>query len=288
MTNFGALSNEAVGVLLREMVRRAIESIQSNQLNFETSEKSSPYRPGRDFVTTADLAAQDIYVGMITTCLPGIGIIAEEDGLRVKSTLPKPLWITVDPLDGTQAFIRGQSHGIGTMVALVDEDNVLAAYVGDAITREIYGFAPGSEEVYRVSRYSAQFRLTIEEDRGLGEQHALLHNEPREFSSAAQRLFLEPPHRVFTAFEITRGSIGMEFTRLWKGEVGGIFVRPGPTTPWDFNPIFGISRQMGFRFLRISDDGLDEIDIPILRDIGSLDHELLVVHESRIHELLSS
>ena len=77
----------------------------------------------------------------------------------------------------------------------------------------------------------------------------------------------------------------MEFTRLWKGEVGGIFIRPGATTPWDFNPIFGISRHMGFKFLRIGPDGLHEVDMPVLRDMGSLDHELLVVHQSRVHEV---
>lgn len=285
MTEFGQLSNYAVGVILREMVRRAIESIQAQQFDFEAAEKSSPYRAGRDFVTSADLAAQAIYVHMITECLPGVGIIAEEGNLRVSSTLPSPLWITVDPLDGTQAFMRRQSHGIGTMISLVNDQEVLAAYVGDAITREIYGFHPGSANVHRISRGSNSIQLEVEADLSLNLQHALLHNEPREFSAEAQQLFLEPPNRIFKSFEITRGSIGMEFTRLWKGEVGGIFIRPGSTTPWDFNPIFGISRHMGFKFLKIAADGLHEVEMPVLLTLGSLEHELLVVHQSRVHEL---
>jgi fructose-1,6-bisphosphatase/inositol monophosphatase family enzyme len=285
VTEFGHLSNHAVGVILREMVRLAIESIQAQRFDFDASEKSSPYRAGRDLVTSADLAAQAIYVHMIMECLPGVGIIAEEDNLRVPSTLPKPLWITVDPLDGTQAFTRRQSHGIGTMISLVNDQEVLAAYVGDAITREIYGFRPGSAKVHRISRGYDTMRLEVEEDLSLNLQHALLHNEPREFSLEAQQLFLEPPQRIFKSFEITRGSIGMEFTRLWKGEVGGIFIRPGSTTPWDFNPIFGISRHMGFKFLQIAPDGLHEVEMPVLLSLGSLEHELLVVHQSRVHEL---
>ena len=49
-------------------------------------------------------------------------------------------YITVDPLDGTKAFIRRQSHGVGTMVAMVEEGQVVSAYVGDVNTQEIYGF----------------------------------------------------------------------------------------------------------------------------------------------------
>ena len=285
MNRFGELTDHAVGVLLKEMVRRAIESIQSHQFSFEATEKHNDFQAGIDFVTSADRAAQDIYVKMITECLPGVGIIAEEDNLRVGSSLDVPVWVTVDPLDGTRAFMRRQSHGIGTMIALVDKNDVLAAYVGDANTREIYGFRPGSSRVHRISRYSSGMRLEVDHARSLSTQHALLHNEPREFSPHAQRLFLEPEHRIFQSFEITRGSVGLEFSRLWKGEVGGVFLRPGPTTPWDFNPIAGISRHMGFRFLAIREDGLREVDVPVFTEIGPIDDEILVVHESRIHEI---
>lgn len=286
MERFGGLTDHAVGVLLKEMVRRAIESIQAHQFSFEVTEKHNDFQAGIDFVTNADRAAQEIYVKMITECLPGFGIIAEEDNLRVESTLEEPIWVTVDPLDGTKAFMRRQSHGIGTMVALVNQTDVLAAYVGDANTREIYGFRPGSTRVHRISRYSSGTRLEIDALRPLNMQHALLHDEPRDFSEPTQRLFLDPDSRLFHSFEITRGSVGLEFSRLWKGEVGGVFLRPGNKTPWDFNPVLGISRHMGFRFLAIREGGLQEVDIPVFRDIGYLADEIVVVHESRIHEVL--
>ena len=41
-------------------------------------------------------------------------------------------------------FIRRQYHGIGTMVALVEAGRVVAAYVGDVNTQEIWLFAVSS------------------------------------------------------------------------------------------------------------------------------------------------
>ena len=37
------------------------------------------------------------------------------------------------------------------MVALVCDGNVIAAYVGDVMTGETFGFRPGSTKVYRLS-----------------------------------------------------------------------------------------------------------------------------------------
>lgn len=288
MGDYGRITEHTVGVLLKEMVRRAIETIQASQFSFEVTEKETSYNVGRDFVTSADRAAQAIYMGMIRECLPGYGIIAEEDDLRVPCTLEgQKIWVTVDPLDGTRAFMRRQSQGIGTMVALVTEDEVISAYVGDVITREIYGYRPESPKAHRISRYSIGEELEVDEARPLARQYCLLHTEPGTFSKRAQRLFMSKD-RAFGSFEITRGSVGIEFARLWKGEVGGILTLPGVVTPWDFCPLLGISRRLGFAFLAIRDDGLVRVEPPVIRDHHRLDDEFVIVHESRIEEISGS
>ena len=132
-----------VGLAMKEMVRRAIKAIREQRFVFDAQQKKSLGSSSDDLVTTADQQAQEIYLRVIRRCFPGFGIIAEEDGLRVPCTLPdRRLYFTVDPLDGTKAFARRQSAGVGTMVALVEEGRVLAAYVGDVMTQEIYGFRP--------------------------------------------------------------------------------------------------------------------------------------------------
>src|SRR5690348_9870335 len=123
---------------MKEAVRRAIVAIRAQRFTFETRIKESD-TPHKDFVTTADSSAQRVFVTLLRNWFPDFGIVAEEEGLRVPCTHPKhDLWFTVDPLDGTRAFMRRQSHGIGTMVALVCDGQVIAACVGDVMTSEVY------------------------------------------------------------------------------------------------------------------------------------------------------
>lgn len=285
MGDYGGLTEHAVGVLLKEMVRRAIEAIQARQIHFEVAEKSTSYGSQQDIVTSADRAAQEIYLGMIRECLPGYGIIAEEDELREACTVEPRSWLTVDPLDGTRAFVRRQSQGIGTMIALVRDSEVVSAYVGDVLTREIYGYRPESTSVHRIRRYSLGVRLSIDRARPISSQSLLLHTEPRRFSEHARSLFEVPATRAFGSFEITSGSVGLAFARLWKAEVGGILTMPGRITPWDFCPLLGISKKLGFVFLAVRSDGLVPVELPIIRDFYTLEDEHVVVHESRIEEI---
>src|SRR6185503_21353335 len=85
---------------------------------------------------------------------------------------------TVDPLDGTKAFIRRQSQGVGTMVALVDDGRVQSAYIGDVNTQEIYGFRPASSSVHRISEYETAERLEHSASQG-SEMTILLRDAER-------------------------------------------------------------------------------------------------------------
>src|SRR5579859_2572474 len=114
---YGEANGYLIGLAMKEAVRRSIEVIRTQQFVFEATSKTTDYNPDKeDFVTTADKAAQAVYVKLLRESFPGYGIVAEEDDLSVQCTLPGVnLWFTVDPLDGTKAFMRRQSHGIGTM-----------------------------------------------------------------------------------------------------------------------------------------------------------------------------
>jgi fructose-1,6-bisphosphatase/inositol monophosphatase family enzyme len=280
---YGALTAEAVGVLLKEMVRRAIESIQARQFSFEAEKKECAFGTDDwDVVTSADKAAQEIYLEMIRECLPGVGIIAEEDELREPSSRPDDLFVTVDPLDGTRAFTRRQSHGVGTMIALNSGERVISAYVGDVMTREIYGYRPESPKVHRISRYNIGMRLEGPRPAPLTSRYLLLRDEPSAFSERAQQLMFGPGDRMFRSFEITSGSVGIQFSRLWKDEIGGILVRAGTVTPWDFNPVYGITTHLDYIFLELRDDGFHELPLGAIREHAPIEHETLVVHRSHL------
>ncbi len=282
MNDFGALTPNAVGTLLKEMVRRAIEVIQERQLTFEILQKTNPLSGKGDIVTSVDLEVQKLYLHLIRTCLPEMGIIAEEESLRINEQ--NRFCLTLDPLDGTRAFVRGQSHGVGTMVALLDGDTISSAYIGDVNTKEIFGYRPNGTHVHHITKYNVGRAITIDPELPLKDQHLLTRFDPTVFSETTKKLFLTD-QRLFNGYEIGSGSIGLEFTRLWKREVGAILIRPTVVTPWDLNPIIGISQNLGYRFYALKNGIVEALKWKGLREYTKIDDEVLICHESRVDEL---
>lgn len=288
---YGVLTSHAVGVLMKEMVRRAVMEIRNQRFIFEAQAKLGPSGQMDDLVTSADRAAQEIYVKMITESFPGFGIIAEENDLRQECMLSNSdVWFTIDPLDGTKAFGRRQSHGIGTMIALIEgEKDVASAYVGDVMTQEVYGFRPESDSVYRISEFNTAEKLVIPQ-RPLHEQYAMLREAPNRWSKLVREMTgAEGDDSLFKDVDIHSGSIGIMMARLWKGEVGAVILPAGRQKPWDWAPIIGISRKLGFGFFRIVQMEGEEIIIPQpfpnLKETSSVTAEMLVVHESKLGEI---
>jgi hypothetical protein len=62
--------------------------------------------------------------------------------------------------------------------------------------------------------------------------------------------------------------------------VGGVVLTSNRETPWDFNPIFGISSQLGFGFYRLSKGKLVPVPLEPLKEVGQRNGELLVIHKS--------
>ena len=98
--DYGPLNGHSVGTLMKEAVRRAIVAIRAHRFTFEVRAKSTHDGVGADFVTTADQAAQRVFVTLLREWFPSYGIVAEEGQLSVLCTHPEhDLWFTVDPLD---------------------------------------------------------------------------------------------------------------------------------------------------------------------------------------------
>lgn len=288
MRDFGPLNANSVGTLMKEAVRRAIVAIRAHRFTFEARAKlSGRDRSTPDVVTTADHAAQEVFVTLLGSWFPTFGIVAEEDHLRVPCTHPgADLWFTLDPLDGTRAFMRRQSHGIGTMLSLVCDGQVIGACVGDVMTSEIYAARPDDPTVHRVSEFGIAERLHIDPSRPLSSQWLLVCDRPRRLvPPIVTRLGLEQDG-VFAGFESTGGSIGIAMARVWKGEVGGAVFGPFPWgSPWDLYPVIGISRRLGFLFFTLDDSGIRTWEPRIDPHGTPVPTEILCIHESREHEL---
>lgn len=287
---YGQMTAHSVGIIMKEITRRAMQSVWSNRVAFEASEKIG-YKREQDFVTTADYAAQLIFEKSLRECFPTFGIIGEENSLQVACTEPGvDAWFTVDPLDGTKAFIRKQSHGIGSMLGLVYNDVIIAAVVGDVMTHEMYYFRPESPLVHRLSlRDDKHEALKIDPKLSLRSQYVLLRDDPRIHSPAIENMARRKNDGgLFKNIEVSGGSIGTQMARLWKGEVGAIILQAGPQTPWDLIPVLGISQQLGFIWFELTRNGwVGQQRAMPSKTVCNTKTETLIIHESRVEEFQS-
>ena len=286
-TSYGALNPHVVGTLMKEAVRRAMVAIRAERFSFEARVKGVGPRGSVDLVTTADQAAQRVFVKLLREWFPTFGVVAEEDHLSVPCTEPeRNLWFSVDPLDGTKAFVRRQSHGIGAMISLVNDGVVVAACVGDVMTQEVYTTRPESEQVYRISEFGFAESLELDPERTLGEQWLQLRERPSHHSAMVAAM-VAGPEPLFSGYEITGGSVGISMARLWKSEMSAEVIRPGRANPWDLCPVAGICTKLGFLFVELEDETgtCQVVPPPIAPGPLTLEREILVVHRSRLDEL---
>jgi len=277
VVNLGSLNGHSVGRILKEAVRRAATSIRAQRQTFEAHTKQGYGGTMDDVFTSADKAAQEVYLRTFVECFPGCGVIGEEDALTIPAVAPITAYFTVDPIDGTRAFIRRQSHGITTMVALVDGGEVISAYVGDISSDEVYGYRPGSARVHRITHLDTFETLNPREGcpAALGEVAGLLRDPPQAYSAEGQALI----GRLRT-YEVMGSSIGAWAARLWKGEVGALLQPPGFETPWDSTPLIGIGKKLGYAWLRPEGGAWVQYEPELPLKPVMRDHDALVIHSA--------
>lgn len=276
MTDF---DREAIAKDMQAAVRAAITKIREYVLVFEARAKSVAYKE-TDTVTDADIYAQKNYITWLKNQWPNFGIIAEEDNLKVEGNP----YFTIDPLDGTKAFVRRSSSGIGTMLSLVDGKHIIAAYVGDVMTGEVYGFGPDDTPVSRWT-YGGSIELSIDPERTLADQYAVLRERPEDYHPLVQKMVSRATPLVKN-IEVISGSIGLTYAKLWKGEVGMVVLPSSYDTPWDSNPVYGINRALGFvDYLVHGKQGtLVHLKNRPVKEIAPVG-ERITIHYSRIKEI---
>jgi fructose-1,6-bisphosphatase/inositol monophosphatase family enzyme len=268
-------------------VRRASDAILKERTIFEATNKRGYGGSMNDVFTSADTAAQKIYVRAFEECFPGYGIIGEENALSVAPTAEDGLYFTVDPLDGTKAFVRRQSYGFGTMVALVRHSEVISAYVGNPMTREVFGFRPHSKRAHRITDLNDSEELPQNPKKEkLKKQYALLRDPIEKYRSPLCERTLK---KSFKQYELGGGSIGIWAARLWTQEVAALFLTGGGhETPWDSTPIIGISQKLGYVFLRPNAD--ETAWVPYTPKLVTVTekrtHPTLIVHRDVVSELV--
>jgi myo-inositol-1(or 4)-monophosphatase len=92
----------------------------------------------QDFVSEADRACEELIVAALTRHFPEDGFLGEEGGLRSGGNL---IWV-VDPIDGTDNFLRGIPFWC-VSIGLVAEHQALLGYIYNPVTEELFSAVRG-------------------------------------------------------------------------------------------------------------------------------------------------
>lgn len=271
-----------IGPVLRAAMAEVIQIIRKEAATFVATKKAHLDGKSEDFLTNADLAGQKHYEAIFLREFPGFGMLGEENGLNTPCTIHgEDIRIVFDPLDGTKAFIRRQSHGVGTMVAVVRNGVIIAAYVGDVNTGEIYGFAPDQPTPTRV-QFGVETELDPEGTTPLEERYVMIDMAPHKFHPLIQKMVGTPEEGgLFKEFDIMKGSFGLRMARLWKGEIAAVVFDGWICTPWDEIPPLGISKALGFVFIKV-DPKTGEFEVfepEPKKEVVTVPYDTIVVHK---------
>lgn len=214
-----------------------------------------PAYPGKesDYYTNGDIEAQRMYVERIEQFFPGYGVIGEEEGLNIPCTLTdKNAFFIIDPLDGTKAYKGGQSHGVGTMIALVEDNEVVAACVGNANTGELTFFTRFFPRHVIRQRFHKDIEIFGGPKRELRDAYILLDKAPWDLPEKMQKIVRKPKDGgLFKDIRMMGGSIGTTMACLWHGEVEAVVCEPA-LAPWDHAAIQGINESLGLVYIRLN------------------------------------
>jgi myo-inositol-1(or 4)-monophosphatase len=118
------------------MIKAARKAGRSLLRDFGEVEKLQVSSKGAgDFVSKADLKAEEIILTELTEARPNYGWLGEESE-EVKGEDPTRRWI-VDPLDGTTNFLHGLPHW-AVSIGLEHKGQIVAAVVFDPIKDEMF------------------------------------------------------------------------------------------------------------------------------------------------------
>lgn len=126
----------------------------------EVAELQVSRKGAADYVTAADLKAEQTLFEELTKARPGYGFLGEERGL-IEGTDKTHTWI-VDPLDGTTNFLHAMPH-FAINIALQREGTVVAGVTYNPATADMYWTERGRGAYQNDRRLRVAARTRFEE-----------------------------------------------------------------------------------------------------------------------------
>ncbi len=217
-----------------------------------------------DFVSAADLKAEQVLFEALTKARPGYGFLAEERGM-IDGTDKTHTWI-VDPLDGTTNFLHAIPH-FAINIALQREGVIVAALTHNPVTNETFWAEKGKGCYLNDHRLRVAARTRLDE--------AVLATGIPFLGHGQHAKFLKELHQVSQRVAGVRrfGSAALDLAWVAAGRYDGYWERD--LKPWDIAAGVLMITEAGGKIT--SADGDDDVLAAGSVCCGNLDiHPLLL------------
>jgi myo-inositol-1(or 4)-monophosphatase len=219
--------------IMMKAARKAGRSLVKDFREVENLQVST--KGAGDFVSRADIAAEEILKEDLLGARPTYGWIAEEGG-EIAGKDPTRRWI-VDPLDGTTNFLHGLPHW-AISIALEHKGEIVAGVVFDAAKDEMFYAEKGEGAWLNDSlrlRVSARHRM-IESIFATGLPYAGRADLPDTLKDLARLLPVTAGVRRF-------GAASLDLAYVAAGRYEGFWERK--LQPWDISAGLLIAKEAG-------------------------------------------
>jgi myo-inositol-1(or 4)-monophosphatase len=147
--------------LLKVMIEAVRKAARGLARDFGEVEQLQVSKKGAaDFVSAADLKAEQTLFEELSRVRPGYGFLAEERGM-VEGTDKTHRWI-IDPLDGTTNFLHAIPH-FAINVALERDGEVVAAVTYNPVTHDLFRAERGRGAFLNEKRLRVSARSRLDE-----------------------------------------------------------------------------------------------------------------------------
>ena len=211
--------------LVKVMIEAARKAARGLRRDFgEVAELQVSKKGPADFVTAADMKAEQTLVDELSKSRPGYGFLAEERGL-VEGTDKSHTWI-IDPLDGTTNFLHGIPHFAINIALERAEAGVVAAVTYNPVTDELFWAEKGKGAFLNNEK-----RLRVAARRDLS--GALLATGIPFEGRPGHAQFLKELHQMTARVAGVRrfGSAALDIAWVAAGRYDGYWERN--LSPWD-------------------------------------------------------
>ncbi len=209
--------------LLKVMIDAARKAGRKLARDFgEVAELQVSKKGPADFVSAADLKAEQVVFEELAKARPGYNFLGEERGL-IEGTDKTHTWI-VDPLDGTTNFLHAIPH-FAVVIALERDGVVVAGVTHNPVTNDTYWAEKGK------GCFNNDRRLRVSARRKLDE--SLLATGVPFMGKPGHGLFLKELHQISSRVAGVRrfGSAALDLAWVAAGQYDGYWERD--LKPWD-------------------------------------------------------